>query len=310
MGASCGAVNNKHATSKIKDKHSEFRNKFYKIWNENPIYKFRQEDIDLIDKSQTELVLKGPAFFVLHDFINNLPKVDDFNKRVFNHLNKLYYEKLNSVLQGLFPDVGQFFLNIVIFLLSNPNMSSKKHNLAESFINCYLVRPRKKKSKKAKKGEDEEKKGEDVEKKDEEKKVDDVKVVEQNGVDPNVVVPPEPVKSTTSQSLPKVGEVPAKKLNLAVMKEICQFLVKFSRQVLIYFVLNFIFILDSSKTNDMFDFDAEVKGTNENVIYDFEQTFLSNFKLVNRQFNTETFDTMWVTYLLSPFDKRIFIIKI
>jgi len=148
MGAECVSVNKHHSTSKIKDKYTEFRNKFYHIWSENPIYKFLQQDIDLIDRSQQDLVLKGPEFFNLENFINSMPKVDDFNKNIFNHLNKLYYKQLEEVLQGSFPDVGQFFLNVVIFLLSNPNMSPKKANLAESFINCYLIRPKKPKKKK------------------------------------------------------------------------------------------------------------------------------------------------------------------
>ena len=275
MGAECVSVNKSHKTSKIKDKFSEFRSKFYKIWSENPIYKFIQQDIDLIDRTQQDLVLKGPEFFNLENFINGLPKVDEFNKKVFVHLTKLYYEKLNGVLQGMFPDVGQFFLNVVIFLLSNPNMSHKKQNLAESFINCYLTRPKKAKKKKNKEEE--------------------VKKEEDPNAQPNTV-----------DANPQPEEPQKKRLNLTIIQDICLFLVNFCRQILTYFILTYIFVLESTMNEDMFNFDSEVNDGNGGVIFEYEMNFLNNFKLVNRAFNKETFNNMWVTHLMAPFAQRIY----
>jgi len=291
MGAECVSVNKHHSTSKIKDKYTEFRNKFYHIWSENPIYKFLQQDIDLIDRSQQDLVLKGPEFFNLENFINSMPKVDDFNKNIFNHLNKLYYKQLEEVLQGSFPDVGQFFLNVVIFLLSNPNMSPKKANLAESFINCYLIRPKKPKKKKGK---------------GEESKKELVNPTEGQQVQPDGT---RGTNGTTQQPQPQEPEAPLKKrLNLTVIHDICLFLVNFCRQIMIYFILNFVYILDSSKSVDMFNFDTQVLDANGNlVMYELEYTFFANFKLVNREFNKDNFNNMWTNFLLLPFEKRIFI---
>lgn len=272
MGAQCG-VNKKHATSKIKDKFTEFRQKFFELWKSNPFYKFLQEDIDFIDKKQQELITKGPEFFVLDVFINELPKVDPFNKVIFNHLNKIYFQKLTDVLEGKFPDVGQFFLNVVIFLLSNPNMSTKKKNLAESFINCYLERPKKKKKNKKDKDKDKE-------------------TQEGNPAEKGERVP----------TLP--DEAPKKKLNLTLIENICRFLINFSRNILIYFILSFIFVLESSRNVEMFNFDGEVKDHEGNpIMMEFESTFLINFKMVNREFNKEHNVNVWRDYLLSPFSK-------
>ncbi len=278
MGVACQSVNKKHATSKIKDKFSEFRHKFFEIWKTNPIYQFLQEDIDKIDKYHLELVTKGPEFFILEDFINALPKVNDLNKMIFNHLNKLYFNELNEVLQGMFPDPSQFFLNVIIFLLSNPNMSHKKHYLAESFINCYLTRP--KKPKKKKKLDEENQEGE---------------------------------TQGTTTSLPQVEphEPLKKKLNIDTMQGICLFLVKFSRMILIYFLLNFIFILESSRSTDMFHYDNPIKNQDGVIImYEYESTFISNFRFVNRDFNTANFDHAWRDFLLSPFKNRKYYILI
>jgi len=277
MGASCQQVNRHHDTLKLKDQYREFRKKFFQIWSENPIYKFLQEDIDKIDKGHQELMQKGPEFFVLENFINSLAKVDDFNKKILNHLNKLFINKLNEVLQGLFPDVNQFFLNVVIFLLSNPNMSHKKVNLGESFLNCYLIRQRKKKSKNKKKKEGE---------------------TDENNTN---------IQSTEAKAEP---ENQGKKLNLTVMKDIFLFLGNFALQILIYFVLNFVYVLESSKKLDMYDFDSEIKDANgETIMYDYEYTFLKNFRLVNRAFNKDVFNTLWTNFLLQPFEKRIIIFK-
>jgi len=275
MGAACQSVNRHHDTFKLKDQYTEFRNKFFKIWSENPIYKFLQEDIDFIDKGHQELMQKGPEFFVLENFINSLAKVDDFNKKIFNHLNKLFFNKLNEVLQGLFPDVNQFFLNVVIFLLSNPNMSHKKVNLGESFLNCYLIRQKKKKAKNKKKKEGE---------------------TNENSTN---------LQSTETKT---ETENQGKKLNLTMMKDIFSFLANFARQILIYFLFNFVYVLESSKSLDMYDFDSEIKDANgATVMYDYEYTFLSNFRLVNRAFNKDVFNALWTNFLLRPFENRIII---
>jgi hypothetical protein len=234
----------------------------------NPIYLYSQKEIDEIDRKHVDLMNKGPEYYNLENFIkNDLPNMDPFNRQVFDHLRKLYFNTMENVIQDKCPDKNQLFLQLVIFMLSNPNLSNKKHNIGESLINGCLERVKKQKKKKNETLEE--------------------KPAEQQG---------------QGQPQPEAN----KKLQVETFKNICNLIITLSRNTMIYFILNFIFVLESSRNEDILVNDEPIQNSNGEVLsYEVEQRFLLNFRTVNIKFKQELFNQMWLEYLMQPFANSI-----
>jgi len=137
----------------IPDEYKEFRTKYLKNLSKIAFFNYTQDDINKINTMyKQKLDDSGMDKFNEVEFINSLPKLDDFGKKIFNHLFKILYDDLTNALQGDYPDVKQFLIIYVIYLLCNYKLDKNKLVLA-NMIDFYLKRPKKEKKDKKKKKE-------------------------------------------------------------------------------------------------------------------------------------------------------------
>ena len=263
----------------IPDQYKELRTKYLKNISSLPFYKYTQEDINKINFLYKEKLDKdGVDVFNEVEFINSLPKLDPFGKKIFLHLFKILFEGLSTTLQGDYPDVKQFFIIYIIYLLCNPKLDKNKFVLA-NMIDFYLKRPKKEKKVKKKKKDDEK-----IEEKVHEKEQ-DLNILDKEDVNNFIQEPKVAIK---------------KKLNLYQIYIIIKYLYTFTRTSLIYYALMFVFMFDSLKKDDyLFDSD-KAKVVDGETIYDLEFTFLTNFGLINREYNLKQQEKIWIDYILEP----------
>jgi hypothetical protein len=150
MGKKQSHEKNSNLTIIIPEQYREFRKKFISLWESLPFFKFLIEDVNVINNLyKSKLDEQGPEKFDEKEFIKIIPKLDDFSKRTFLHLHKITFEQLSTALNGEFPDLKQFFIMFIIYLLCNFKLDKNKMTLA-NMIDFYLKRPKKEKKKKKK----------------------------------------------------------------------------------------------------------------------------------------------------------------
>ena len=259
----------------IPDQYKEFRAKYLKKLSGLPFNKFNQEDLNKINLLyKAKLDETGMDKFNETEFINSIPKLDSFTKKVFIHLFKILYDDLANALQADYPDIRQFFIIFTIYLFSNTKLEKNKFVLA-NMIDLYLKRPKKEKKDKKKKKEDEKEK--------------------ENFKENNEIINDKEIKEVKEE--PKVLK---KKLNIVQISGIFKYLYTFTKTILTYFLLMHIFMFDSMKTN-LYLFESDkAKEIEGRIIYDLEFTFQINFGLINRDFNVKDQEKIWVDYLLEP----------
>jgi hypothetical protein len=159
----CGMCQGTNDSYVLKDEFQEFRSRFFNTWKVNPFFTFKPLDFQKINNIYQEKILNvGDENFNEEEFINSLPKLDNFMKKNYSHFKKFYYTDFQNTMNENYDDVKYLFFSFVFYFLANPGMQQQKLLLSD-FLNKFAKKP--KKEKKATKGNDQDKKPQSLKKK-------------------------------------------------------------------------------------------------------------------------------------------------